>query len=191
MTARNLTAGVASAITEGAVRPALLFEGVFDSGGSDTYLRFWSGVGDLSWDGHTWTGTGSLMAVSALEESSELRATGFSVSLSGMPSELISVALQGARQGRSGKVWLALFDASGALIADPYQLQAGKLDIMVTDNDGTKCTITAQYESNLIDLERPRERRYTREDQRIDHPDDQGFDYVPTLQEAVVVWGRS
>lgn len=189
MTTRNLTAGMLAAIAAGTVRPAVLYEGVFVSGGSDAYLRLWTGVGDLVWNSVTWTGGGQLLAISPLEEAAEVRAVGFSVTLSGMPSSLIANALVNARQGRPGKLYLALFDASAGLIADPYQLDGGRLDFTVIEDAGDTCTIAAQYESRLVDLERPRERRYTAEDQKIDYPSDLGFDYVPSLQETELIWG--
>lgn len=397
MTTRNLTAGMLAAIAAGTVRPAVLYEGVFVSGGSDAYLRLWTGVGDLVWNSVTWTGGGQLLAISPLEEAAEVRAVGFSVTLSGMPSSLIANALVNARQGKPGKLYLALFvvepylslpgisgnyastpdsaavdfsvaidiavdaqlddwadadyqvlaakddlvtrgwifftdagtgrlvlfvmdatltpvsaistvatgfaagsrhwvravfepavsqvrfyassegaqwaqlgaavavgsasprntthavtvgAASGGsypatgriyaaifsgtvggapaarlqpghftaagtgvsatgevwtlqtsggtparivgqadLVADPYQLDGGRLDFTVIEDAGDTCTIAAQYESRLVDLERPRERRYTAEDQKIDYPADLGFDYVPSLQETELIWG--
>jgi hypothetical protein len=43
----------------------------------------------------------------------------------------------------------------------------------------------------MIDLQRPRERRYTHEDQQIDHPGDMGFEYVSQLQELNLAWGKA
>lgn len=189
MSERDLTVGMAAAIAAGTVRPAVLYDGVFVSGGVDQHLRLWTGVGDLSWGGYTWTGGGSLLGLSPIEEAVELRAVGFTVTLSGMPSALIANALSNARQGKPGTLYLALFDAAGSLIADPKELQAGRLDITVIEDAGATCTIAAQYESRLVDLERPRERRYTNEDQQIDVPGDRGFEYVPSLQDMQLVWG--
>jgi len=186
---RDLTVGMAAAIAAGTVRPAILYEGVFVSGGVDQYLRLWTGVGDLSWNGYTWTGGGQLLAISPIEEASEVRAVGFTVTLSGMPSALIANALTNARQGKPGTLWLALFDSAGAVIADPYQLQGGRLDFTIIEDNGDTCTIGAQYESRLVDLERPRERRYTHEDQQLDYPGDLGFEYVASLQDKQIVWG--
>ena len=190
MSARGLTSGMLTAIAAGTVRPAVLFEGVFVSGGVDQYLRLWTGAGDLSWNGHTWTGSGELLGISPVEEAAEVRAVGFTVTLSGMPSALIANALTNARQGKAGTLWLALFDATGALIADPYQLQGGRLDFTVIEDNGDTCTIGAQYEPRMVDLEKPRERRYTHEDQQLDYPGDLGFQYVPSLQDMQLVWGR-
>jgi len=189
MASRNLTAPMLAAIAAGTVRPGLLYEGEFVSGGSPAFLNLWSGVGLLSWDSKTWTGGGQLMGLSPIEESRQMSAVGFTVTLSGMPSSLIATALANVRQGRPGKLWLALFDAAGAIIADPYPLQSGRLDVSLIEDAGETCTISVQYESRLVDLERARERRWTHEDQQIDHVGDLGFEYVAALQDMQITWG--
>lgn len=193
MTARNLTAGMLSAITAGTIRPALFYEGEFVAEGSPSevpaFARFWTGIGTISWNGYSWIGGGNLLSVSPIDESIDLQAKGFAITISGMPSAAISIALNGVRQGRKGTVWLGLYDASNALVADPYQLQRGKFDFSVVEDNGATCTVTAQYESQLIDLEKPRKRYYTSEDQALDYPADTGFRFVPSLQQKDIVWG--
>lgn len=117
MTARDLTTAMATAVQAGVVRPALLYEGEFASPGSETptFLRLWSGYGDLSWDGKTWIGAGHLLGLSPLGENSELRAEGFTVSLSGMSSEDVSRALQEVRSGKPGRLWLGLLKTEAYL----------------------------------------------------------------------------
>lgn len=192
MAERELTAAMLAAIAASTVRPAIFYEGEFvDSGGAAAYLRFWTGVGSVTWDSKTWTGGGQLLSISQLEETTDLKAVGFSVVLSGMPSAVISTALSYTRQGKPGKLWLGLFDASGSLLADPYPLRRGRFDIAPIEDNGETCTISAQYEDRLIDLERPRDRRYTHEDQQLDYPGDLGFEFVPSLQNMDITWGRT
>lgn len=178
-----------AAIAAGNVRPALLYEGEFALGSPSDTLRLWTGIGDLVWNGKTFTGAGRLLKITPIQESRDLRAIGFTGTLSGMPSADISRALGSIYQGNPGTLWLAAFDSSWSLIADPYQLQKGRLDVAVIEDDGTTCTIQVSYESRLVDLARARERRYTNQDQQIDYSGDLGFDQVPALQDAVVIWG--
>jgi hypothetical protein len=185
--ARDLTSAMATAIAAGTVRPAIFMEGEF---ASSQFVRLWTGVGTYPWDGHDWSGGGQLLGISAIEETADNKAVGFVVTLSGMPSANISLALAAARQGKPGKLWLALFNASNVLIADPYLVRRGLFDVMVIDDDGATCTIKAQYEDRLIDLERSRDRRYTNEDQQLDYPGDLGFEFVPSLQDMQIVWGH-
>lgn len=188
---RNLTAGMASAVQAAVVRPVLFYEGLFAASGSpsEQYLRLWSGYGQSSWDSKTWYGAGGLLQISPIEESARIEAPGFTVTLSGMPSTNQSLALNSGRKGFPGKLWLGLMDTAGALIADPYQLEEGLFDFTVTEDDGETCTIVAQYESRLIELFKPRIRRYTPEDQKLDYPTDLGFDYVDDLQDRQLIWG--
>lgn len=190
MTERDLTADLASAISAGTVRPAIFYEGVFVTGGVDTYLRMWTGIGTLAWNGADWLGGGKLLGISVIEESIETRAINFSVSFSGISAENISIAQQAVRQGKAGRLWLAAFDAAGALVADPYPLRRGRLDVSVISRDSNTISITASYEDRLVALETPRERRYTDQDQQIDHPGDKGFEFVPSLQDTQLTWGR-
>lgn len=183
--ARALTAGVISAITAGTVRPVLFFEGGYASG----TLRLWSGLGDFSWNGQTWTGVGQMLGISPVEEVSDIRAASFAVSLAGDASAILSLNLGQARQGLPGQVWIGCFDGAGALIADPFLSFAGRFDVPDILDEGERATIQARYESRLIDLDRTRERRYTDEDQRIDYPADPGFEFVTLLQDKNVIWG--
>src|SRR3990167_3723798 len=186
MSERNFTAAMDAAIVAGTVRPALFYEGEF---ASSQFLRLWTGVGQIDWDGHTWTGGGHLLVITPLEERRDVKAIVFTVSVSGMPSANISLALASVRQNKPGNLWLGLFNAAGALIADPYQPRNGRFDVAGIDDDGQTCTIAAQYEDRLVDLDRARERRYTHEDQQIDWPGDLGFEYVESLQDMQLLWG--
>lgn len=189
MAERDLSAGMLAAIAEGVVSAAMLIEIEYESGGQQ-FLRIWTGVGALSWDGKTWSGGGKVLEVSPMPESRELKAIGFSVKVSGMLSQDISIALQSLRKGRSGKVWLALFDGAGAIISDPYLAKRGRFSIAPIRDEGSTCTIEARYEDRLSDLSKPKERRYTHEDQQTTNPGDTGFRHVPGLQDRDFVWGR-
>jgi len=184
--ARQLTTALEAATLAPVVRPALLVGLDFASGP----LRLWSGIGKLTWAGNDYLGAGQLLAVAPATETQGLSAEGATLALSGIPAELLSIALAEAYQGRSAKVWLAAFDLSGALVADPYLIFDGRMDVMTIDEAGETSTISVTAESRLIDLERPRERRYTDEDQRIEYPDDAGCEFVAGLADAEITWGR-
>ena len=87
---RDITPAVAAALNASELQPAIFFEGEFPSG----MVRIWTGVGDISWDGKTWTGVGVLLGLGALEETSDVVASGTTVSLSGVPLDLVSLAIK-------------------------------------------------------------------------------------------------
>lgn len=181
---RDLTAGFEAEVIARALRPVLFYEGEFASG----TLRLWSGVGSISWSGNNWVGAGNLLSVSEIDETTEIRAAGTTVSLSGLNPSIISAALGQARQGLPGRVWIGALAADGSIIADPFMAFEGRLDVPEISRSADACTVSISYESRLIDLERPRERRITHEDQQIDYPGDRGREYVASLQDKVVIW---
>lgn len=182
---RSLTASMQTAVAATVVRPVLIAAISVDGG----TIRAWNGMGTLSWGGNDYTGIGSFGGVSAVQETEDLRANGITFRLSGVPSELLSAALGDVRQGLTAQLWLGMMDSAGALIADPYLLFAGLTDVPSIDEGGATATVTISAESRLVDLERARVRRYTNEDQQIDDSTDRGFEYVPSLQDAEIVWG--
>jgi hypothetical protein len=189
MAARDLTGAMAAAIQAGTVYPAIFYEGEFVNPADETqtFLRLWSGVSTITWNGQNWTGAGNLLGISGVRESTGLRANAFEVWLTGMSSALISTALSAARKNRSGKLWLALFDASRNLLADPYLQKRGRLDTIPIEDSGTTARIAARYEDRLAAPGVPRERRYTSADQALRDPADKGFEYVEALQDAVFI----
>lgn len=184
---RNLGSSIVSEITSAQMSPFLLFEGEFASG----TLRLWSGIGDLSWNSYTWTGVGSLASISSVTETADTSAQGITVSLSGIPSSLVSLFLGDVRQGSAGKVYLGFADSSGDVISSPYMLFEGRLDVPAMEESAESAVISITYESRLIDLERPRESRYTNEDQQREFAGDLGFEFVPSLQDISINWGRT
>lgn len=181
---RDLTAGALTEIAAAKLQPVLFFEGVF---ATDT-LRLWSGVGDKSWNSLTWLGAGQLLGISEIGETADIRAESVRLSLSGMPSSLISLVHTQARHGKSGKVWIGFLDANDAVIADPYLAFSGRLDVPDIEDTGETCTISIAYENRLIDLQRARLFRWDDETQQHFYSGDRGFEYVAALQDQALVW---
>jgi len=182
---RTLDSAFASAVAAGEVYPAILVEGLFDSGA----LRLWSGIGDLSWNSYTWTGAGNVLTVEAITERGDVQALGTSVTLSGIPSTLVSLALAEPYQGRIVRIYQALLTSAGAVVDDPDERFTGRADVMSISDDAQTAIITMSVESRLIDLQRPRERRYTNEDQKTRSAADRGFEYVASIQDQPIKWG--
>lgn len=184
---RDISAGVQSAISATEVQPIILFEGSFASGS----VYVWSGYGDLTWNSNTYSGVGTLGAISNVSEGSEISARGITVSMSGIPSDLISLVLGDVRQGAVGKVHMGFLNSSGVVIDDPILMFEGKLDVPSIQEGSDTSTITLSYESRLIDLQRPRESRYTNEDQQRAFPGDLGCEFIASLQEKQITWGKA
>lgn len=183
---RDITTALRDEMSARVNLPIGFFEGLFDSGA----LRLWTGYGTINWNGVEWTGAGNLIGLSDLTESQELLAVGASVTLSGIPSEFISIALAENYQGRRCNCYIGAM-SGGQVVADPILLFGGVADVMVIDDSGEFGSITITVESRLIDLERPREHRYEHEDQQAIYAGDLGLEYVPTIQDTPIIWGRT
>lgn len=181
---RELSAGMEAEVVKPSVSPIFLVEMDFASG----FVRAWSGYGDLSWNSYTWLGAGDLMEVDPVEETTSFVANGASFKLNGIPSALIAIALDQQYQGRPATLYLGMLDSTGAVIVDPVEVFGGLMDTMEVDDSGETASIVVRVESQAVALKRPKESRYTHEDQQIDYPGDLGFEYVAALQDKEIVW---
>ena len=188
MSEKRLDATLSAETEKQVVRPILLAEFDFD----ETVDRAWSGIGQLDWNGEVWYGAGNLGKVSTVEETTELKATGASFQLSGVPADLITKVSTAKIQGHKARMYLGFIDEDfTSLIADPFLVFDGLMDTIEISDGGDTATITLTAESRLRDLERVRTRRYTDADQQSRYPGDKGLEYVPSMQDKKIVWGRA
>ena len=185
--ARDLTAAVEAELDKNEVRLGLFVEIIFDGGP----FRVWSGVGVRTLGGNSFTGVGNFGGIDKIEESAgDIRAAGIAMTLSGIDVTLLSIALQEEFQGRPVTVWLQMFDIDWGEIGDPIQLNKYRCDYPVIDKGGETFSITVFAESMLADLERPRVRRFTHEDQQALSPGDTFLSRVASIQSAEIVWTK-
>lgn len=187
--ARSMTSSMSTAIQSGILRPAIFVELHLFSGVS--YL--WSGYGTISWNGHSWLGLGNFGTISVIEEGVTVNARGISLTLNGINSSMLADALQEIQLGAPALVYFGLFNSSSppALLPDPLTSWAGRVDQPVINVNGETATITLNCENRLIDMSVAVDRRYTNDDQNIDNPGDLGFQFVNSIQEMTVYFGRT
>jgi hypothetical protein len=168
------------------VTPIVLVQAQFDSGD----LNIWGGYGDVEWGGDTYKGAGDLLQLRPAKETREIRANGMTFSLSGIPSDIIATALTEPYQERPIFAWLGALASDGTLLP-PYPFFRGRMDQMNIEEGGETASIDLTAENRLIDLQRPKTRRYTQEDQQDRFPDDEGLSQVTSLNDGrSIVWGR-
>jgi hypothetical protein len=193
---RDIPTGFSAAVEASTVEVFFAVELMFDVTQQNPSgpLRFWSGLGEVELDGDTYVGSGQMLQVSSVDESLDVTAKGATLTLSGLPSDLLSLALSEPYQGRKCKIYVGMRDASANPMPSESSVMAevfsGYLDQMNIDEGGETSTIALYVESRLIDLHRPRERRYTSESQKSRFPSDKGFDFVEDLQDKKFQWGR-
>lgn len=182
---RSLSSEMQAVATAETVRPILLIESDFDSGD----INLWNGIGQLNYGGKTYIGAGNLLAVEPVSESTDLRANGTSVTLSGINNTLVGLAKDEDYQGRALTVKLGAMDENNDVIADPVIMFSGFMDTMMLTESGDSSSITIDVENKLIQMDRSKVRRFTDNDQRIDHPDDDGLSFVAKIQDREIKWG--
>jgi hypothetical protein len=207
---RDIPVGFSDAVESPTVDVFFAIELFFDT----STLRFWSGLGEVTLDGETYVGSGQMIQISSVDETLDVSAKGATLTLSGLPSDLLSLAIQEPYQGRKCKIYFGIKDnasqflqqenddyiltETGAYIdtnpASPVNVMAeifsGYIDQMNIDEGAESSSIAVYVESRLIDLQRPRERRYTSESQKSRFPNDRGFEFVEDLQAKKFQWGR-
>jgi len=185
---RTVISTILSKFDDAEVSPFYAIELLFDS--NPVYA--WTGYGDITLDGtQTYTGVGELLQISDVQETQDISAKGLTLKLSGIPSNLLSLALNTAYQGRLCNVKLGFLDWSNVTGQNTMLIFTGYMDQMTIDEGAETSTITTSVESRLIDLERPRTRRYTSENQKQRNSGDLAFDFVESLQNLRLQWGGS
>ena len=179
--ARSIPAGLLTALTQASIQPYYAVEMLFDT----APLRFWSGLGDRTIDGQTYLGAGSLMRISELEEVGDLSAKSATVTFSGIPSELVSLALVEPYQRRVCRILLGEVSSSAAI-----EMFSGKMNTMTIEDAPDSAIIQLTIESRLVELGRAKPRRYNHESHIARYPGDNFFSYVADLQDRQIPWGR-
>lgn len=193
---RDLTPTVLNALDDAVVYPFFAVDLMFDSrSGTDVNndpieygpLYMWSGYGDLTIGSKTYLGVGGLLSLSAVEETTEIEAKGASLTLSGIPSSYLSLAIKEPYQGRECRIYFGMTSDPSAYV----EIFSGELDQMNISEEGNTSTIAVTAENVLIKLERPVVRRFTNEDQKSRFSTDRGLEFVASLQDKEIFWGRT
>jgi len=178
---RTVPADLLTALSQPEVYPFYAVEFNFDT----SPVRFWTGYGDRTIGGKTYTGTGDLMSISGLEEANDLSAKGASLQLSGVPNSLVALAIQEPYQRRSCIIYFGTTDTTA-----PIEVFSGLMDKMTIEDDGDTSTIQLAVESKLLRLNKSSNWRYTDANHQSRYSGDTFFSYLADLQDRDIVWGR-
>ena len=176
-----------------------------------------TGTGTVS---KVYTGAGQLMGISGLTEVSDLSAQSATLTFIGIPSDIISMALQEPYQRRECKIyfgiassdWILQFGSwddtgvwvdtsewndgpgdtdAGDLYYATSEVFSGEMDTMDIQDSSDSSVIQLSVTSRLIKLDRANVRRYTSENHKSRYPADTFFDNVSKIQDMQIVWGRA
>jgi hypothetical protein len=190
---RTLSSGVAAAIAAPVFRPVFFVRLEFDEGTERACTAPYSIWFDDDGTGpNEFIGVGALGTISAIEEGSELRAYGMSVTLNGCDPTQLATSLDSKYQGRPAAIYLGFLDADHVLIDAPVLVQNMVMDTMPIEL-GKEGRVTVTMENVLSRWENPNPEnlRYADADQQSRYPGDRGYEFASVTVAREIVWGRA
>lgn len=184
---RGVDATLLAETVKAGLYPIFLFEFEANSG----WVRAWTGIGTLTWGGNDYLGTGTFGSFSPAEEGIDGGAIGMTYTLSGVDDANVAVAVADIRPDKVATLYFSAMNSEGQIVGTPEPVAVHFTDVPSIQDNGDTCAIALTAESAAIDQLRPRVRRFTTEDQKIDDATDLGFEYVEGLQMRTLTWGRS
>ena len=98
-------------------------------------LHLWSGDTDLTFDSDTYTGVGSLLQMSNIEDTLELKSTGISITLAGMDTTVLNLALSEDYQNRLITVFIGYLSGGTDHVQGTMTLFKGRMTSMIIADD--------------------------------------------------------
>lgn len=161
---------------------ALLAEMDFASG----MLYATSAPIDIAWNGNTYLGGRQVGVEEVKDQGGEVQ--GLRFNLSGVPSEMIALALAESLQGRSVVLRVALLDPDTHAIGDVLQIWSGSMDQMPVRHGAQTSSITVTAEHRGIAFARPKPLRYSDADQRRVFPGDRALEFLISQAQQPDIW---
>jgi len=185
---RSIGSAFGTQLTSGSLRPFYAIKMNFTSG----TLLLATTYANLVIGGNTYLGSGNILSVAPITETSDTRATGLEIVLNGLDTSILSAGLTEDTQGMIVEVYFGVLtttDNADVIVDTPYQIFSGFIDSMVLQENGETSNLKFMIENKLITLEIPTDRRYTDQDQQNLFPGDKGCNFVTSLQDKSVAWG--
>ncbi len=137
-----------------------------------------------------YTGIGDFGGLSSdVKETTSGAPTNLSLSLTGIDSSLINIALTDDYFRRDAELMLGLEDGNGDLLDDPEILFSGymdKVDVVLNQGFGQ---MSLNLESRGTNLLRNSDHRFTDEDKQVEVPGDLMAEYVYRMADLTLRWG--
>jgi len=179
---RDIAATVSTAIDGERVEVFFAIDLLFDSPDA---IYLWTGNTSKTINGNEYLGVGDILNISGIQETAQISARGVTLSLAAN-SELVALALANPYQNRECIIYFGIVGDEDNMT----EVFSGYMDTMNIEEGAELSTIELTVENRLIDLERARVLRYTDAYQKSAYPGDQGLEYVASLQEQRLPWGR-
>lgn len=182
---RDITSTTAAAAAAATIIPIIFAKLELDSGN----ILMHTGLGNVTFGGDTYVGVGKLGSIGTAEEVSDLSRTPLTLTLSGIPNDLIAIVLGQYYQGRRATIYLGYFDLTTRVLVDtPTIIYRGNIDSSNIEQDKTG-TVTLSVESRFSAWDKPNVRRFNNADQQLRYPGDTGLEFVEQATDKQIFWG--
>ena len=157
-------------------------------------VRLWSGLNNITladpFGSGSYQAIGQFGSISPVTETAELSANSMELTLTGVPSDNIVLALTDNYRGRAVCVFMLLHNDTFTAY-EQVTIFRGRMNQMTISDGGDTSVIKITCEGRLVELQRPIESRYTHEEQSRRYPGDLGLQYVASIAAADVYWGQT
>jgi len=145
--ARGLTTAVKNALATQNIKPVVLIDIGFPT---PIYITNHSHdlTSSISGSSQTYTASGHLLTVQAVNETSTPTKNTLSLGLSGVDQTYISVVLNTSVTGDIVRIYQAYLDSSNSIIADPFLLYYGTIDDVKIQDNATTASLTINVTSH-------------------------------------------
>ena len=182
---KTIASGTASASSASTIHPVIFVKLQFDGGNVNLHTQ----LGDIAFGGDTYIGIGSLGGIGGMDETSDLSRTPVTLTLSGIPNDIISILLAEQYQGRLATLFLGYLDLTTRTLVDtPVILYRGNIDTADFQIDKNS-SVALSVESRFAAWDKPVIRRYNNSDQQSRFPGDKGLQFIEQSADKSVVWG--
>ncbi|HSY05879.1 MAG TPA: hypothetical protein VK803_08020 [Steroidobacteraceae bacterium] len=157
---------------------------------SDQTLYLNDSLATLITGGHTYFGVGDYAGLDLVEESTETIAKTITLSLTGVPGNLLTEAMTQNYQGRQVVISIGIVNVNTlAFIDTPEIIWEGRMDYMTVEIGQGSTSIQLRCENRLN--REPLVSRMTDVDQQLAFPGDTFFDLVWMIPLASAGWGAT
>lgn len=186
---RSMSSGLIEKISSPVVNPVFFMHGEFPDG----EVRLSSLGTSIEWRGHEWRGTGELVRITPIEDTSNLQSKKIKVILSNIPVDILQKAFIKAPE-YPGRIWFGALDTeSGLLVDEPALIFSGRIDgvSLLDQTDSGALEIT--YQSVFFNPSGIAAWRHSEESHQQLHPGDETHRFVTGLNDLRqgLPWGRS
>lgn len=153
-----------------------------------TVLRLTNWGRDVVALSNTFVSSADLLSVDGIEETGEVRVNEFSLEMSGVGQEYISIFLNNEFVNVRMRLWQAILN-DDQVIGDPISLFDGRISGMSIDENETSSTVSIQAASHWKDFERRAGRKTNPTSQNSFFSADLGMEFAQDLKRDIA-WGR-